>query len=378
MRRRVALSSLLLLPLLVSLATAAEPELIPASQGVKDEKQPLVWYDIKLLGVEGRGWNETKSFYDRFPAKAEGVIRQAVWNLSLNSAGMNVRFVTDAPSIQARWKLRSQTLALPHMPATGVSGVDLYARRGSEPWHWVNVGRPTQFPVNQQALVTSIIPGSKEFLLYLPLYNGVEQVEIGLPVDTKLYKAPQWGEQAKPIVFYGTSITHGACASRPGMCYPAIIARRLHRPHLNLGFSGNALMESEIAQLLAELDPCVYVLNSLPNMNATQVRERAEKFVQTLRAARPNTPIVLCEDRTYANAKWVPAQRERNDTSRVELKQAYERLLKAGVKGLYYIDGETQLAADGEDTVDSSHPTDLGFVHMADKFTPVIEKALKP
>src|SRR5471030_100803 len=96
------------------------------------------WFDIRQLDVEGRGWNDTKAFYDRLPAKAEGVVRKPVWDLSRNSAGIYVRFVTDATSIRARWALTDPWLYLPNMTAIGKSGLDLYVKTENG-WHWLAV-----------------------------------------------------------------------------------------------------------------------------------------------------------------------------------------------------------------------------------------------
>jgi GDSL-like lipase/acylhydrolase family protein/SGNH-like hydrolase/esterase family protein len=356
-----------------------------AADDVLDEKLAKLdpdgktrWYDIALLNLEGRGWTKTEAFYDRLPAKAKGIVREPVWNLSRDSAGMCVRFVTDATVVQTRWTLRSETLALPHMPATGVSGLDLYVRTEKGGWRWLSVGRPTKFPVNSVDLVKDIAAGRREFLLYLPLYNGVQSVELGIPKDSTIAKAGPWGPGTrKPILFYGTSITQGGCASRPGMVHTAILGRWLNYPVINLGFSGNGKMEQEIADLLAELDPAVYLLDCLPNMTAAEVIERVEPFVRTLRKAHPKTPIVLVEDRSYTDSFLVTSKRQRNLDSRAALHSAHERLLAAGIQDLYYIPGETLLGDDGEDTVDSSHPTDLGFMRQANAFRPVIEKALR-
>ena len=162
-------------------------------------------------------------------------------------------------------------------------------------------------------LVSGLAELEREFLLYLPLYNGVSAVEIGVPGNRELQAgAPRPASRSKPIVFYGTSITQGGCASRPGMVHTAILGRRLDRPVINLGFSGNGLMEPEMATLLAKLDPAVFVLDCLPNMTPNLVKERVEPFVRTLRRSHPTTPIVLAEDRTYSNAPIVPESRERN------------------------------------------------------------------
>lgn len=357
---------------LVSSSNAGDK--IDSAKGVADPEGNVVWYDLRLLDVEGQGWRETKAPFDRLPGKAEGVVRDPVWSLSRHSAGLCARFVTDATTIHARWTLISDRLAMSHMPATGVSGLDLYVRHEGR-WHWLAIGIPKEKELTHRVQLTSGIPaGEREFLLYLPLYNGVSAVEIGLPKGTALAKGDSYPGARKPIVFYGTSITQGGCASRPGMVHTAILQRRLNYPVINLGFSGNGRMEPEMAKLFAELDPAVYVLDCLPNMGAAEVTERVEPFVATVRAAHPETPILLVEDRSYTDSFLVTSKRERNTSSREALRGAFDRLTKAGTRNLHYLAGEKLLNADGEGTVDSSHPTDLGFVQQAD----AIETALRP
>lgn len=369
--RRLCYLTIILVTALYS--PCAGGEVIDPSQAAAEAGSDTLWYDLRLVDVEGRGWTETTAFYDRLPARAEGIVREAVWNLSRNSAGLCARFVTEATTIQARWTLTSAKLEMPHMPATGVSGLDLYVKHEGR-WRWLAVGIPKE-QASRVSLASGLPPGRREFLLYLPLYNGVSSVELGLPKDAKLAKADAYGDgQRKPIVFYGTSITQGGCASRPGMVHTAILQRRLNFPVVNLGFSGNGRMEPEMATLFAELDPAVYVLDCLPNMSAAEVTERVEPFVEVLRKAHPETPILIVEDRTYTDSFLVVAKRQRNSDSRAALRAAFKRLTSTGTKHLAYLPGEDLLGDDGEGTVDSSHPTDLGFVRQADAF----EKALLP
>ena len=336
----------------------------------------LRWIDARELKLEGKGWADTKSFYDRLPAKAEGKVPAPVWNLSRQSAGMQLRFVTDATEIHGRLALLKSDLAMPHMSATGVSGLDLYVKHDSGEWRWLASGRPHE-QTNNMALIKELPPGQREYLLYLPLYNGLTSLEIGVPNNATLVAAGPWGRgERKPIVFYGTSILQGACASRPGMVHSSILGRRFQFPTINLGFSGNGRMEPVMGELLAELDPSVYVLDCLPNMNAAQVTERVEPFVQTLRKAHPQTPIVLVEDRDYADSFLVKSKEQHNIGNHAALKAAYERLKKSGVKNLHYIPAEHLLGDDGEGTVDSSHPNDLGFMRQAEVFAKVLEPLL--
>ncbi len=361
---------------LALLALLAQGALLASAQSATTEE--TVWHNLAALPLEGQGWAATQQHYDRLPAKAEGVVRADVWDLSHDSTGLRYRFVTDASTLRGRWKLRrADHLALPHMPATGVSGLDLYLRDGDR-WHWVGAGRPTQPGLNEATLASGLKPEKREYLLYLPLYNGVESVELGLPVGASFDPAPDRYAGRKPIVFYGTSIVQGGCASRPGMAHASVLGRMLDWPIVNLGFSGNAKSEPEVAQLLAGLDPSVYVLDSLPNLSAEEAAERLEPFVKAIRAARPRTPIVLVENVTYTDSAYRQERLTKVVAVNSLLKRLFVKLKAGGDTALYYVSGDSLLGHDGEDTVDGTHPTDLGFLRMAEGMAPVLREALSP
>jgi hypothetical protein len=342
-----------------------------------DAEQGLDWYDIRDLGVEGRAFADTESFYDRLPARAKGSVPEAVWSLSLHTAGLRVRFLCDAANIAVRWKLRFPQLAMTHMPASGVSGLDLYARDAGG-WRFVGVARPETFPVNEVMIGRSLKPERREYLLSLPLYNGVEEVRIGIARGALLAPAGAWDERRRrPMLFYGTSVVQGGCASRPGMAHAAILSRRLDRPFFNLGFSGSGRCEPELARLLAELDPCVYVVDALPNMDREGLaKERLGPFVRVLRAAHPATPIVLVEHFRYVAERFIPWMRDMFPHLRRELHGVIEELRAEGVAHLLLLPGDGLYGADGEATVDGTHPTDLGFARLADAHEPLLRGLL--
>ncbi len=338
-------------------------------QGQPSELQ-LRWHSIREAAWEGQGWTDTKHPFDRLPARAEALVRKPVWQLQQDSAGMSGRFSTGARTFRIRWTLRKERLALPHMPATGVSGLDLYVKDNGR-WHWLAVGRPEKFPGNEMT-VSGLDGRVREYMLYLPLYNGVDLVEIGLPEEAEFLPGAVRMAGSKPVVFYGTSILHGGCASRPGMAYPAIAGRLLDWPVINLGFSGNGKTEPEMARMLAELDPSVYVLDSLPNLSIEETKERVPPFFRTLREAHPSTPIVLVENVIYTQAEFL-ADRKRSYTGKnAELRAFYEKLLGQGERNVYYVRAEELLGPDGEDTVDGTHPTDLGFLRMGQSMARVL------
>jgi lysophospholipase L1-like esterase len=333
----------------------------------------LQWADVRDWGVEGRAFRDTEAYYDRLPLRAKGVVREAVWNLSRHSAGMMVRFRTDAAEIHVDYAVTSSNLAMPHMPATGVSGLDLYAQDDDGRWKWVAVVAPKTQAV-RQPIVTGLRQGLRNYAVYLPLYNGTEFLKLGVPTSA-MFESVRPRED-KPIVFYGTSITHGACASRPGMPHPSILGRRLNRPVINLGLSGNGRMEATVGQFLTEIDAAVFVIDCLPNMNAEEVIANTQPLVRQIRTVHGSVPIILVEDRSYSGSWLLDSQRTRNESSRKALRSQYQQLLDAGVDKLSYIDGESLLGADRDDTTDGSHPSDLGFQRHADAMEPVLRNAL--
>ena len=336
--------------------------------------EATVWHDVTTWGVEGKGWTDTISYFDRLPRHAHGVVPDPVWQLSRHAAGMCVLFESDAPAIHARWTLTEERLAMPHVAASAKSGLDLYARDGEGRWRWVGATRPATFPEVTETLISGMAPRMRSYLLYLPLYNGVTSLHVGVPEGASFRGVPPRTE--KTIVYYGTSIAQGASASRPGMAHTAILGRRLDVPVINLGFSGNGRMDLELAHLLGELDAAVYVIDCLPNMRADMVKERAAQFLRILRSARPATPIVLVEDRTHTQSHWLPEWQERHRTSRAALRAAYDALCAEGQRDIVYVEGEDLIGDDGEGTVDGSHPNDLGFVRIADALEPVLRKVL--
>lgn len=348
-----------------------------AAQTTPEAPVELDWHDAKKFTVEGLGFKDTKAPYDRLPGRAEGVVREVVWNLSRNSAGVLVRFVTNTPAVRARWTLTNKNLAGVNMTAIAASGLDLYTKTGPGKWRWLGIGRPTKFPDNTDVLANNMPKGEREYMLYLPLWNNATSLEIGVPSGTSITPGAPRPAGRKPIVFYGTSITHGASASRGGMTHVALLGRWLDREVINLGFSGNGRMEPEVIKLVSELDPAVFVLDCLPNMTAQDVTERAEAGVKSIRAAHPDTPILLVEDRNYADSFLVIPHRERNETNHAALRAVYDKLRQDKVGHLSYLKAEELLGDDGEATIDGSHPTDLGFVRQAKAFEKPLRQMLK-
>ncbi|MCC7352079.1 MAG: SGNH/GDSL hydrolase family protein [Phycisphaerales bacterium] len=339
----------------------------------------LAWYDIRDLGLEGRGFEDVLTPFDRLPGRAQPIVPPGVWFLSQHSAGLCARFVTESTSLSVSWSLRENLQPMPHMTATGQAGLDLYVRVDDQ-WRRQATAQPIQPRDNQSALINAESPipaGKREFMLYLPLYSGVRSVSVGVPKGTSIQPAPpRPKERSQPICFYGTSIVQGGCASRPGMAYPAILGRWLDRPTINLGFSGNGKAEAELANLMSEIDASAYVIDTLPNMNLEQVKERMVPFVQILRRHRPATPILLVENITYQRGVPLPDNQTRTQNCNRALHDSFEQLQSAGIDHLHYLPGADLLGDDGEGTVDGTHPTDLGFLRMARTIRPALQAML--
>jgi lysophospholipase L1-like esterase len=260
------------------------------------------------------------------------------------------------------------------MPATGVSGLDLYLHR-DHGWRWAGVGRPTRSPTNQVRLAGGIpAAGMRDWRLYLPLYNGIESLSLGIPRQATI--RPAAPPTAAPLVVYGTSIVQGGCASRPGMAYPAILGRDLGLPVINLGFSGNGRAEPEVAALAAEPAASAIIFDALPNLTADQVAERVAPFLAVLRARHPQAPIIVVENITYQHQHALAPGRSDCVAKNAALRAAVGPLLAAD-RRMHLVPGTQLLGEDGEGTVDGVHPTDLGFVRIAAAIRPVLAVALR-
>jgi len=349
-------------------------KLDPAMDINKAAADGLDWHDVTTWGVEGRILPDQKreQWFDRLPASANGSVSSNVWNLSRDSAGMMVRFKTDATAIHVHYKLKKSNLAMPHMPATGVSGVDLYARDTDGRWKWVQVAKPASQEVKAE-VISGLAEGEREYAAYLPLYNGVEFLSIGVKQGSKFEGLMP---RKKSIVFYGTSITHGACASRPGMVHTAILGRRLDMPVVNLGFSGNGRMDQAVGNFLVQVDAAAFVIDCLPNMQPADVAAKCVPLVKQIREAQPETPIILVEDRRNTNDWIIPARQKFHTDNHAALQAAYQALKADGIENLHYIPGDFLYGDDTEGATDASHANDLGFMRQAEIFEPVIRKAI--
>lgn len=341
-----------------------------------DIENNSAWYDTTQWAPEAQGWhNGLARYYARVPSRSETVLPKSVWDLAQHSAGLFFRFRTNANSIQVKYKLYSGSVAMPHMPATGKSGLDLYCQKDGK-WLWAGITKPTK-QEGQETLISGMEATMKEFILYLPLYNGIDKLSIGVPKGSEFFA--QSPRTDKAIVYYGTSIAHGGCASRPGMAYTAMLGRRLDKTIINLGFSGSARMEPAVADLMAELDPELFVLDPVPNMSPELVEQRAVPFIQKIRAKHPNTPILMVEDRLYSNAWLQPEVMKRQKKQQENFKKAFDFFVSQGDKNIHYLPHDNLLGEnlDQDGTVDRSHPNDLGMYRMTDALENAIRKFLK-
>lgn len=321
--------------------------------------------------IHNQAWNEDGGNFCRLPARAKDTVREPVWNLSRNSAGIALRFLTDARDITVKYTV-SGGLSMPHMPATGVSGVDLY-RDSDNGFCFGNYSFGDTIHYSY-TIDRGAKPGTMEqYTLYLPLYNTVESLVIGVPDSCRLeFKAP---EKRKPLVLYGTSIAQGACASRPAMAWGNILGRHLGMPLINLGFSGNGRLEPEMLSLINEIDAEAVILDCMANIydrNPQQVEKLVTDAVRQIRSVHPTTPIVLIDHAGYSNGETNRHQYEMYTGNNRGQAAAFTRLKAEGDKNLYHIP-HASLNVLPEGIVDYVHPSDLGMMNQAT----AVEKCLK-
>lgn len=332
--------------------------------------------DARSLMIIGKGL-PTDPVYVRLDKGQTEPLTPAVKNLSTHSAGIAVLFESNSPYIRAKWGLRGRKFYANMTPIVH-SGLDLYARKNGK-WQWVGVGRPSdKDTLNDQLLINNMDTAMKEFMLYLPTYNELVSLEIGVAPEAVLAKPSRPAiDTAKRVVIYGSSILQGASASRPGMVYSAIIGRRTGWDVVNLGFSGNGKMEFPVAELLATMKAACFVLDCIPNPSVAEIRERAYPFIKHLLTKRPEVPILLIESRIHESGYWDQkigaVTLEKNNA----IKEVYTKLKQEGYKQLYYLPATNLTGHDHEGTADGSHLSDLGFMRQAAEVQPLLEKLMK-
>lgn len=338
--------------------------------------QNVVYTDASVFPLYGKVSEQTNERYERLPSSLEGVSREPVWYLGRHSAGLFIRFRSNSTSIHARWESTFNN-TMTHMTDTGTKGLDLYALVDGE-WRHVCSAQP-QGKKSERCIIANMDPVEREYMLYLSLYDGVKSLEIGVDEGSMLdLPAVDRPSREKPVVMYGTSILQGGCANRPGMAHTNIIGRRLDREVINLGFSGNALLDMEIAELMASVeDPGLYVLDYVPNASADAIDEVGEQFFRIIRDAHPEVPVVFIEDVIFPHTIFDNKILEEVTKKNVAQKRLFKKLKKSGEKRIYYISAEGMIGDDGEATVDAIHFTDLGAMRYVDHVLPLIKRALR-
>ncbi len=334
---------------------------IETTSSTVNPKSTLRWIDGKYLTLEGRGFTDTETSYSRLAKKYQGQVTGGVWTNSVSAAGVALRFVTNSPDISVKWGDVKDPMS--HMPWTGTSGVDLYALENNK-WVFRGIGMPSGVQ-NEKVLQTGKAMTATEYLLFLPLYSKVDKVEIGIGQTANIAAGTNRYVNNLPIVYYGTSITQGGCASRPGMAHTSILRRWLDHPSINLGFSGSGKCELIMADVLAEISAAIYVVETVANMDAAMVTSRAVPFITALRSKQPDTTILMVES---PNAK--------NNDRNIEWRKAFEQMTADGMTKLHYLTNNEMYNTREEATVDGTHPTDLGFYQIALKYEPALRAIL--
>ena len=363
-------------------AVAGQPDVAKwdprmAVENAVTDTNGVKWIDGRYLPLEGKAFADVESFYDRLPANVTTNVNGGVRSMKHHTSGMMFRFVTDSKALKFRWMPYNTGCYMDHMPSTGHSGIDVYRYdAGKGRWRYVKTGRLGKDLSKGGFLSIPWTPGCP-CLVNLPLYNGIREFSLGIDKEAKVEALPPRKSGVnKPVVFYGTSITHGGCCSRPGLGFVNWVGRDLDVPVVGLGFSGSGVMEFEMSEHLARIDASCYVLDCLWNMalNENQgpgrsVRGNYERFVRNLRAKRPHVPIVMAEHcNVYGNAK---------DAKDGFIRALYGKLVAEGWKDLVYLPNDEMYTGDFEGTVDGVHPNDLGMQSMKDAFGRAVRTALK-
>ena len=334
------------------------------------DRTGLDFYDIdkepfRLYGVYRDGEK-----YRRLPEDVAYSANNGVGSLHANTAGGRLRFVTDSSRFALLIK-RGVDMPSDNGAYLLRASFDIYVDGV-----YFCTSRPgIKYPVTEYEFLSDKItdgPGEHLITVYFPSYGEVYSLIVGLDEGSTLKPAPDYTYE-KPVVFYGSSITQGGCASRPALTYVDMIERKLDTDCINLGFSGSAHGETVMADHIVSLDPSVFVYDYDYNARSPEELEAThEPFFKAVREQKPDLPIIMLS---------LPKKRqsERQQQRRRIIMKTYERALAAGDKNVYFIDGSTILGEYGDEGLcDGCHPNDIGMMCMAKAIgallKPILEK----
>jgi len=332
----------------------------------------LVWLDAKSsdFSLHGIFFDETEKCFLRMPSDVAVATSRAVTNLNYNTAGGRIRFRTDSPTI-AIAAILHRIPNRPNMTAAGISGFDLY-RTDEDGNHYVQTFMPKTPTCDRYEKAARTDGCFREYTIHFPLYCGVKSLLIGLKKGARL-ESPSDYPNRLPVVFYGSSITQGSSASRPGISYEDYLSRKLGFDYINLGFSGACKAESSMAEYFASLPMKAFVYDFDHNVkNSEELEEKHLPFYRRIRSAHPDVPIL------FMSAPDVLLHKGDFFARREIIRKNFQRAKAEGDEKLWYIDGATLFGTEDhlDCTVDCTHPNDLGFYRMAQTIRPVLEEML--
>lgn len=338
--------------------------------------QGLRWIDVHGDDVEGRGWSEgLEKPFDRIPKRFASSL-PSVWGNGVTPTGMFFEFESDTTTVSVRTEFGSNRFGENNFNFCAFSGTDLYVFDESrDDWRWAGAaGHGTRWQrVTEYPLTKNLPPAKRRFRLYLPLRNRLLALSLGVDDASQTKLVPPRTE--KPVVYYGTSIIHGAYNIRPGLALTSRLERKLKKPIVNLGFSGGARLEPQAAEMLAEKDAAIYVCDPYHNLNADTIRKNFEKFFDVLCAKRPDTPVLLVGAPPLLNGWLYPAQ-VAADEEKTRLFAELSKKVSARHSNFHYLPGGDLYGSD-EVSMDGVHPNDEAFASMAAKLAPVIADLLR-
>lgn len=335
-----------------------------------DVKAQFDFHDIDSVPFSIHGVFREGDHYVRLPDAVAQTVSQGVANLNKYTAGGRIRFVTDSKRI-AIHALCAERLPMPHMPFTGTTGFDLYADIDGYQRYFGTFKPAIDCKGHFEGVVDLPLEGKHTVTINMPLYNGVCNVYIGIEKGACLEAAAPLLQP--PVVYYGSSITQGGCASRPGCSYEAMLHRNFQTDYINLGFSGNAKAEEEIMRYIASLPMSMFVYDYDHNApDRPHLRATHERGYRIVREKHPDIPILMMTRPKYY---LTDVLLERNGI----IRQTYEKALAEGDKNVYFIDGRELLLPEAREAslVDNVHPTDLGFFGMYSRILPLMQSLIK-
>ncbi len=325
---------------------------------------------------------ETTNPYHRVEVEKYPEFNKTEARLLQMPSGLAIAFSTNATAIYVKAEFGDVIQWSQYAPIATTSGFNLFIKNAEGEWTWAASKAHKTIPnaKNKERtskplpVMTGLSREMKECIIYLPLYSELDGLEIGVNKGATIEALPM--PFRHKIAVFGSSFTHGSCASGAGLTWPAFLSRSTGMQLCSFGMSGNSKLQAVMGQILGETKADAYICDAFSNPSITQIGARIRPFIEAIRKSNPNAPIIFINT-IYRESRNFSARYDKREQSRIDYVESVMAAVTKEYKGVYFVNVPNQTGTDHLTSADGTHPYSYGYHRWAQAIEKPILKILK-